>query len=59
MNNHTLWEKVCSYQNLIFARNRVKENAGGPGVDHVTVEEFDQNQDENVNILHNQLEKGD
>ena len=59
MKDHTLWERVCSYQNLRLAWTKVKEKAGGPGVDHITLDEFDQNLDENINILQNQLETGD
>jgi len=56
MKNHVLWEKVCSYQNLRLAWNKVKKNGGSPGVDHVTLEEFEQNLEENLNILQKQLE---
>jgi len=58
MENQALWEKVCSHQNLRLAWNKVKEKEGGPGVDRVTVEEFEQNLEENLNSLQNQLEKG-
>ncbi|MBC8520809.1 MAG: group II intron reverse transcriptase/maturase, partial [Methanomicrobia archaeon] len=56
MKNQTLLEKVCSYQNIRLAWNKVKEKEGGPGVDRVTLEEFEQNLEENVSILQNQLE---
>jgi RNA-directed DNA polymerase len=59
MKNQALWENVCSYQNLILAWNKVKENKGGPGVDHITLEEFEKNLDENVTILQKQLENAD
>jgi RNA-directed DNA polymerase len=58
MKNHALMEEVCSYQNIRLAWNKVKENAGGPGVDHVTVEAFEQNLEENLTIVQNQLERG-
>ncbi|VAX27772.1 Retron-type RNA-directed DNA polymerase [hydrothermal vent metagenome] len=35
-----LFEEICSYSNLLSAFDRVEENAGGPGVDNVTIEEF-------------------
>ncbi|MDY6856501.1 MAG: group II intron reverse transcriptase/maturase, partial [Thermodesulfobacteriota bacterium] len=54
-----LWEEVCSYQNLLSAWNKVNKNKGGPGVDRITLEEFEQNLEENLNILQKQLEKGD
>ncbi|MFZ2071647.1 MAG: CRISPR-associated primase-polymerase type A1 [Halobacteriota archaeon] len=59
MENKALWGRICSYQNLRLAWNKVKENVGGPGVDHITWEEFEQNLDENLNTLQNQLEQGD
>lgn len=59
MKNHALWERVCSYQNLRLAWNRVKENEGGPGVDRVTLGEFEQKLNENLNLLQRQLEQGD
>jgi len=58
MENPALWEKVCSYQNLRLAGNKVKEKEGGPGVDRMTVEEFEQNLEGNLNTLQNQLENG-
>ena len=59
MNDHTLWEKVCSYQNLRLAWTKVKEKRGGPGVDHMTLEDFEQNLELNLNNLLNLLETGD
>ena len=56
MKNHVIWEKVCSYQNLILAWNKVKKSGGSSGVDHVTLEKFEQNLKENLNILQKQLE---
>jgi len=51
MNDHTLWEKVCSYQNLRLAWTKVKEKRGGPGVDHMTLDEFEQNLGVHLNTL--------
>jgi len=59
MEKQTLWEQVFNYQNLRLAWTKVKENAGGPGVDHITVEEFDQKREENLKLLQTQLETGD
>jgi RNA-directed DNA polymerase len=59
MNDHTLWERVCSYQNLRLAWTKVKEKGGGPGVDHMTLDEFEQNLEVNLNTLQNLLETGD
>ncbi len=50
---------VYSYQNLILAWNKVKENRGCAGTDCITLEEFERDLDENLNILQKQLEKGD
>lgn len=38
---HTLIDKVYSRKNLFFACRKVVGNQGAPGVDHVTVEQFD------------------
>lgn len=54
-----LWEKICSYQNMGQAWNKVKSNKGGPGVDRETIGEFDQNLDENLKTLCDQLQNGD
>jgi CRISPR-associated protein Cas1 len=35
-----LFEEICSHNNLLFAFDKVEANAGGPGVDNVTIEEF-------------------
>ena len=59
MKDHTLWEKVCSYQNLRLAWTKVKEKRGGPGVDQMTLDEFEQSLEENLNTLLNLLETGD
>jgi group II intron reverse transcriptase/maturase len=59
MKNQALWRRICSYPNLRLAWNKVKENEGGPGVDRVTLEEFEQNLDENLNLLQRQLEQED
>jgi retron-type reverse transcriptase len=48
MEDQTLWERVCSNQNLRLAWTKVKEKGGGPGVDRMTIEEFEQNLDENL-----------
>ena len=59
MNDHTLWERLCSYQNLRLAWTKVKEKGGGPGVDQMTLDEFEQNLEVNLNTLLNLLETGD
>ncbi|RCV63652.1 RNA-directed DNA polymerase [Methanophagales archaeon] len=59
MNDQKLWEKVCSYQNLRLAWHKVKEKRGGPGVDQMTLDEFEQNLDDNLNTLRDLLVTGD
>ncbi|MBE0525002.1 MAG: group II intron reverse transcriptase/maturase [Methanosarcinales archaeon] len=59
MTDQVLWEQICSNQNLKLAWNRVKENKGSPGVDSITLEEFEKNLDNNLNLLQKELENGD
>jgi len=54
-----LWERVCSRHSLSLAWSRVKANEGSPGVDSVSVTEFERSLDENLNDLSIQLEIGD
>jgi len=53
-----LWGKVCSPSNLNLAWNRVRENRGAPGVDQVTIDQFERNLDGNLSSLHTELEAG-
>ncbi len=50
---------VYSYQDLISAWNKVKENRGCAGADCVTLEEFEQDLDGNLHSLQKQLANGD
>ncbi|VVB94675.1 Reverse transcriptase (RNA-dependent DNA polymerase) [uncultured archaeon] len=50
---------VYSFQDLMTAWNKVKENRGCAGADSVTLEEFEQDLDSNLNSLQKQLEIGD
>jgi len=59
MMDQVLWGKICSDQNLKLAWNKVKENKGSPGVDSITLEEFEKNLDDNLNLLQKELENGD
>lgn len=43
-----LFEEICSCSNLLSAFDRVEENAGGPGVDNVTIEEFSLSRNETL-----------
>ncbi len=48
----SLIDKVCSKKNHYSAFAKVKENKGASGVDHVTIEMFDENLETNVELLH-------
>jgi group II intron reverse transcriptase/maturase len=57
--DQTLWKKVCSQQNIRSAWTKVRGNGGGPGVDRVTIEDFEGSLDENLTTLQDQLGSGD
>jgi len=59
MGDQDIWNIICSHQNLKQAWNKVKSNKGGPGIDHVTIDDFNQNLDENLTTLCDQLENDD
>lgn len=50
-----LFEAICAYPNLLSAFDRVEDNAGGPGVDKVTIEEFSVSLNERVVSLSREL----
>lgn len=52
---HALIDKVYAQINLFTAIRKVVENQGAPGVDHVTVEQFDSRNREELARLHAQL----
>jgi RNA-directed DNA polymerase len=52
-----LIDKVFSERNLQAAGYRVCANKGAPGVDHVTVEAFEQHWDDNIRQLAEDLRK--
>jgi RNA-directed DNA polymerase len=54
----SLWDKVYSPRNLLSAFAKVKASAGGPGADHVTIEQFERRLDENLATLHDSLRGG-
>ncbi len=54
-----LFEEICSYSNLLSAFDRVEENAGGPGVDNVTIEEFSLSLNETLMSLRKNLLDGE
>lgn len=53
-----LIDKVWSERNLRASLHRVAANGGAPGVDHVTVEEFERHMDANVAKLTTALREG-
>ncbi len=50
-----LYDKVSEYNNLLSGWDRVKENYGGPGVDRVSVEGFENRLDRNLISLQKDL----
>jgi len=54
----SLMDKVYSRGNLRVAFAKVKSNAGAAGVDHVTVEQYEKNLEEELERLHKQLREG-
>lgn len=54
-----LFEEICSYSNLLAAFDKVEENAGGPGVDNVTIEEFSISLDETLMSLRKEILEGE
>lgn len=54
-----LSDRISSPQSLRLAWMRVKENQGGPGIDQVTLEQFEQKLEDNLTTLQSQLEMGE
>lgn len=54
----SLMDKVYALPNLRAAFQKVKENAGAAGVDHETIEMFEQRLDENLDRLATSLREG-
>lgn len=55
---YSLMDKVYSKRNLRAAYRKVASNKGSAGVDHVTLEMFEENRDSNIERLRDQLRKG-
>lgn len=53
--NSDLWERICSLSNLWLSWTKIKENKGGPGVDGVTIADFEREAESNLQILQRQL----
>lgn len=54
----SLIDKVYAPANLLSAFTKVAKNRGAPGVDHVTIAEFKERRDENLERIHGQLKGG-
>ncbi len=52
------WDKICSEDNFKLAWQRVKANRGCPGVDHISIKDFEANLYNNLNLLRNLLKQG-
>jgi len=55
----TLWERLCSGDNLYRAWVKVAGNMGAGGIDKVSIEDFQLNLQENLTILRDSLVKGE
>src|SRR6266542_5733851 len=53
-----LFETICSFKNLTLAFNKVEANAGRPGIDKVTIEEFSINLEDHLLSLRKDLLDG-
>lgn len=54
----SLWDKVTKRHNLYAAWPKVLRNKGAAGVDHQTIEMFDDNSMANLDQLHKELQEG-
>ncbi|MCI4626031.1 MAG: CRISPR-associated endonuclease Cas1 [Candidatus Magnetoovum sp. WYHC-5] len=50
-----LFEDICSFRNLCDAFDKVEENAGAPGIDNITIEEFSVSLNSRLTSLRNSL----
>src|SRR5437899_6797603 len=55
---HSLWGQICDRRNLEAAWKRVRRNRGAPGIDGVTVEEFEDRAIEELGRLGRELRDG-
>lgn len=52
----SLFETILDTYNLRIAFKHVKKNKGAPGIDGITIEEYDQNLDEELNQLRHEVQ---
>ena len=55
VDERSLFEKLCDQSNLLAGFKAVKKNGGSPGVDGVTIEEFDNRLEEELTQLQESL----
>jgi RNA-directed DNA polymerase len=55
--HHSLIDKVWNWKNLNEAWEKVKQNRGAGGIDEVSIEEFDQNKEQNLNEIQRMLKQ--
>jgi len=55
---YSMMDKVCNRANLQRSFEKVKAKGGAAGVDHVTVEQFERQLDENLDRVSRQLREG-
>ena len=55
---HSLWGQICDRRNLQAAWKRVRRNRGAPGIDRVTIEEFEVRAEEELQRLERELRDG-
>jgi RNA-directed DNA polymerase len=55
---YSLYDKIYEFKNIRRAWIQVKANQGAPGIDGVTIEQYEQNLEENLNSLRECLRKG-
>ena len=53
--NKSLFERVCSYDRLSSAFEAVRRNKGAPGIDGVTIEQFEGKLTEELGLLADEL----
>ena len=53
-----LWVNICRYENFMAAWQRVRANMGAPGVDRVSVADFEQNLQQNLSLLLETVKQG-
>jgi len=55
---HSLWGQICDRRDVEAAWRRVRRNRGAPGIDGVTVEEFEERAIEELDRLERELRDG-